>query len=94
MKTFDQWVQNENMFGWLLGKNMPPMNPMQRQNYAALRKTGMGHEETLKTLGISMTPPKTPMPGENGFNASFIKGGDEFSSPSRMALNKAPSITK
>lgn len=84
------------MFGWLSGPKMPPMNPMQQKQYAACRRSGMGHEESLKAAGINPHDHivKNPMPGEESYLAGFKKGGTDFSSPNRMDLNKSSTVTR
>lgn len=96
--TFNEWIKNktktEGIMGWILGNDLPPMNPEQKKQYVAMMRTGMGKAEALRILGLDVKPIKNPLPGEQMFQSAFKSGADEFSSPERMALNKAPTITR
>ncbi len=96
--TFNEWIKNkvktEGVMNWILGNDLPPMNPEQKKQYVAMMRTGMGKQEALRILGLDTKPVKNPLPGEQIFQATFKAGADDFSDPNRMALNKAPTVTR
>lgn len=96
MKTFTEWMTEKNVnerafLNQLFRPSLPPMNPKQRADYEAMRRSGMGHEESLARVGISLVPGKNPPAGEESMNAGWNKGTTgSFMTPQNWDKMKAP----